>query len=49
MIALQTIGILLCVLFLGISGAALVWAVRADAADAHLAHKPGTCNECDES
>jgi len=47
MIALQTIGVLLCVLFLGVSGAALVWAIRADAAD-HLLHKPGTCNECDQ-
>lgn len=48
MIALQTIGVLLCVLLLAVSAAALVWALRADAAD-HLLHRPGTCNECDES
>jgi len=47
MIAMQTIGVLLCVLLLGASAAALVWAVRADAAD-HLLHKPGTCTECED-
>ena len=36
--------LVLCVAF----AVAIPWAVRADRADAHTLHKPGTCPECEE-
>ena len=30
-----------------IAAAFIPWAIRADRADAHLIHKPGTCDECE--
>ena len=29
------------------SGVFIRWAIRNDAADAHLIHAPGTCHECE--
>ena len=38
---------LMClVMFIGFA-VAIPWAIKADRADAHLLHKPGTCTECE--
>ncbi|WP_457948263.1 hypothetical protein ACTAQI_20160 [Pseudarthrobacter sp. alpha12b] len=45
-----TASFLMClVLFVGF-GVAIPWAIRADRADAHLAHRPGACPDgiCDQ-
>jgi len=40
--------VLLCLVLCVGFGVAIPWAVRADRADAHLLHKPGSgCVECD--
>jgi hypothetical protein len=44
-----TAGFLLCLVLCVAFGVAIPWALRADAAEAHTLHQPGTCNECDES
>lgn len=47
LITLQSIGVALCIVLAAGFLAAIPWAIRADRADAHLLHKPGTCNVCD--
>lgn len=48
MTQLQSIAFLVCLVACVGFGVAIFPARRADKADAHLLHKPGTCNECDE-
>lgn len=40
--------ILLCLVLMVAFGTAIPWAIRADRADSHLLHKPGTCTECED-
>lgn len=42
---LSSHGVLLCILLLVIFGMSVLPAMRHDT---HLAHRPGTCPECDE-
>lgn len=45
---LASMGLLAClILFVGF-GVSILPAFRADRADAHLLHKPGTCTECED-
>lgn len=44
MIIIQSIGVLLCLILAVIFGLAILPAIRHDM---HLAHRPGTCLECD--
>ena len=39
--------IILCLALMVGFAVAIPWAVRNDRADLHLAHKPGSCRECD--
>lgn len=41
------LGIILCVLLAAAAAAYLPIALRLDARDAHMAHLPGDCIECD--
>ncbi|AYR00928.1 hypothetical protein PP636_gp45 [Arthrobacter phage Hestia] len=44
---IQSLGVLLCVLLAAAALAYLPIALRMDARDAHMLHKPGTCADCD--
>lgn len=48
MIQLASFGVLLCIVLAAGFAAAIPAARRADRADAHLLHLPGTCRDCDE-
>ena len=47
MIIIQSIGVVLCTVLAAGFLTAIPYAIRADHRDAHLLHKPGTCNDCD--
>lgn len=49
MIQLASFGLLLCIVLAAGFAAAIPAAWRADRADTHLLHKPGTCIECDDA
>jgi hypothetical protein len=39
---------LVCFIMWIAAGVWLAWALRADRADFHALHRPGTCRDCDE-